>query len=252
MKARQWIEIAAVASAAALCNAAIANDLARTPGGADASVSSAVHEALAERNDMRGSAAALPQDQPTNAAMNRAAELGTSVPGAPLASSAEGVDAGTASSRDDTPYDTANDEGSAPRTSDATSRSGSATLSNEGAASTRATTNGKSAAPANAATSDERSTPQGETDSAASDRGASASGSASGSESFDAWANDYAARHDGHITRQQFLDEMGSRFDRLDSQHQGYLTPYEVEEIVIFAPADTTSGPGETGSANTQ
>ena len=248
MKARQWIEIAAVASAAALCNAAIANDLARTPGGADASVSSAVHEALAERNDMRGSAAALPQDQPTNAAMNRAAELGTSVPGAPLASSAEGVDAGTASSRDDTPYDTANDEGSAPRTSDATSRSGRATLSNEGAASTRATTNGKSAAPANAATSDERSTPQGETDSAASDRGASASGS----ESFDAWANDYAARHDGHITRQQFLDEMGSRFDRLDSRHQGYLTPYEVEEVFIFTPADTTHAAGEAGLANTQ
>ena len=248
MKARQWIEIAAVASAAALCNAAIANDVDRAPGRADASVSSAVHQALAERNDARGSAAALPQDQPTNAAMNRAAELGTSVPGAPLASSAEGVDAGTASSRDDTPYDTANDEGSAPRTSDATSRSGSATLSNEGAASTRATTNGKSAAPANAATSDERSTPQGETDSAASDRGASASGS----ESFDAWANDYAARHDGHITRQEFLDEMGNRFDRMDGRHRGYLTPYELEEIVIFAPADTTSGPGETESANTQ
>ncbi|MGE5104039.1 MAG: hypothetical protein ACM3NZ_04810 [Betaproteobacteria bacterium] len=201
---------------------------------------------------MRGSAAALPQDEPTNAAMNRAAELGTSVPGAPLASNEEGVDAGTASNRDDTPYGTTNDEGSAPRTSDATSPSGSATLSNEGAASTRATTNGESAAPPNAATSDERSTPQATTDSAANDRGASASGTASGSANFDAWANDYAARHDGHITRQQFLDEIGSRFDRLDSQHQGHLTPYEVEEIFIFAPADTTSGPGETGSANMQ
>jgi hypothetical protein len=142
MRARQWIEIAAVASAAALCNAAVANDLDRTPGGADASVSSAVHEALAERNDMRGSAAALPQDEPTNAAMNRAAELGTSVPGAPLASNEEGVDAGTASSRNDTPSGTTNDEGTAPRTSDATALSGSATLPDEGAASTPATTNG--------------------------------------------------------------------------------------------------------------
>ncbi len=219
MKARQWIELAAVASATALCNAAIANDVDRAPGRADASVSSAVHQALAERNDARGSAA-LPQDESTNAAMNRAAELGTSVPGAPLASNEDGVDAGTAANRDDTPHATTNDE---------------------------------SAAPANAATNDEPSTPEAATGSTTKDRsGAGASGTASGSESFDAWTNDYAARHDGHITRQEFLDEMGNRFDRLDSRHQGYLTPYEVEEVFIFTPADTTNAAGETGSANTQ
>ena len=284
MKARQWIEIAAVASATALCSAAIANDLDRTPGGDDASVSSAVHQALAERNDTRGSAAALPQDAATNAAMNRAAELGTSVPGAPIASNEEGVDARTASNRDDT-HATTNDEGTAPRGSSATSLSGSATLSDEGAASTgatndegpastRAPTNDESAAPADAATSDEpatRATTSDEraasanaatsdepstgatTESTMNDRsGTSVSGTASGSSSFDAWANDYAARHDGHITRQQFLDEMGSRFDRLDSRHQGYLTPYEVEEVFIFTPADTTHAAGEAGLANTQ
>ena len=275
MKARQWIEIAAVASATALCNAAIANDLDRTPGGDDASVSSAVHQALAERNDTRGSAAALPQDAATNAAMNRAAELGTSVPGAPIASNEEGVDA----RRDDT-HATTNDEGTAPRGSSATSLSGSATLSDEGAASTgatndegpastRAPTNDESAASADAATSDEPSTRATTSDERAASANAATSdepsteattestmndrsGTASGSSSFDAWANDYAARHDGHITRQEFLDEMGSRFDRLDSRHQGSLTPYEVEEVFIFTPADTTHAAGEAGLANTQ
>jgi hypothetical protein len=182
--------------------------------------------------------------------MNRAAELGTSVPGAPLASNEEGIDAGAAANRDATPSATTNDEGTASTgamTNDESAAPANAATSDE--PSSRATTNDESAAPADAATSDESSTPEAAADGTTKDRSGAG---ASGSESFGAWANDYAARHDGHITRQEFLDEMGNRFDRMDGQHQGYLTPYEVEEIFIFTPADTTNGAGETGSANMQ
>ena len=64
------------------------------------------------------------------------------------------------------------------------------------------------------------------------------------SENFDQWMSDYAAQHNGRITRQQFLDEMGNRWDVIDAQNQGYLTPGEVREIFIYENAS----PPKTGS----
>jgi hypothetical protein len=52
-------------------------------------------------------------------------------------------------------------------------------------------------------------------------------GSAS-SENLDQWASDYAAQHNGRITRQEFLDQIGNRWDVPDTQHCGYLTPQEM------------------------
>ena len=126
MKARQWMEIAALASTIGLTGTAVANDLDRTPAGTDASVASAVNDALAERHDTGGSAAALPQDAPVNAAMNRAAELGTRAPGAPLASDDEGVNAGAPMNGRETSSGMTNDEGTPARANAAGERSNDA------------------------------------------------------------------------------------------------------------------------------
>jgi hypothetical protein len=48
---------------------------------------------------------------------------------------------------------------------------------------------------------------------------------------FDAWMHDYSAKHDGRITRQEYLDQMGDRWDRLDAQHRGYMSPDEARGI---------------------
>lgn len=51
------------------------------------------------------------------------------------------------------------------------------------------------------------------------------------------------------VTRQEFLDEMGRRFDALDTQHQGSLTPYEIDEIlVVTAPENASTSPSGTSS----
>jgi hypothetical protein len=48
---------------------------------------------------------------------------------------------------------------------------------------------------------------------------------------LDTWMQDYAATHEGRITRREFLDQMGNRWDTLDAQHHGYLTPDEARGI---------------------
>jgi len=48
---------------------------------------------------------------------------------------------------------------------------------------------------------------------------------------FDAWMHDYSGKHNGRITRQEYLDQMGERWDRLDAEHRGYLTPEQARGI---------------------
>lgn len=66
------------------------------------------------------------------------------------------------------------------------------------------------------------------------------------SDNFNTWMSDYASQHNGHITRQEFLAQMGDRWDQRDTQHQG-LTPYEVQEIFVFTPGENMA-PARTGS----
>jgi len=47
---------------------------------------------------------------------------------------------------------------------------------------------------------------------------------------LDAWSRDYSTRNHGRITRQAYMDELGRRWDTLDSTHQG-LTPAEVSRL---------------------
>jgi hypothetical protein len=71
------------------------------------------------------------------------------------------------------------------------------------------------------------------------------------SDNFDQWMSDYAAQHGGRITREQFLDEMGNRWDVIDAQRNGSLTPGEVREIFIFENAAPSGGSDvQPGAAN--
>ncbi|HXR55200.1 MAG TPA: hypothetical protein VN858_00285 [Casimicrobiaceae bacterium] len=66
------------------------------------------------------------------------------------------------------------------------------------------------------------------------------------SDNFDARMSDYAAQHNGRISRDEFMSEMGNRWDQLDTRHNG-LTPYEVQEIFVFTPPENAA-PARSGS----
>lgn len=53
---------------------------------------------------------------------------------------------------------------------------------------------------------------------------------------MDTWMNSYATSHNGRITREEFMDQMGQRWDMRDAQRRGYLTPDEARGI--YAPDD--------------
>ena len=69
------------------------------------------------------------------------------------------------------------------------------------------------------------------------------------SDNFNSWMSDYASQHDGRISRDEFMSQMQRRWDERDTQQRG-LTPYEVEEIFVFTPAD--KGTASEGNRDVQ
>ena len=73
-------------------------------------------------------------------------------------------------------------------------------------------------------------------------------------ESFDYWMNERAGQHEGRISRQEFLDQMGSRWDQNDQGRTGYMTPDQARGIYTYGdtPARTGSDvkPGYMGPGN--
>lgn len=63
---------------------------------------------------------------------------------------------------------------------------------------------------------------------------------------MDTWMNSYAASHNGRITREEFMDQMGNRWDMRDAQRRGYLTPDEARGI--YGPDDQSARPARSGS----
>ena len=215
MRARQWMQIAAVASAIGLGGTAVANDLGRTSSDVG--------------ND--NAAAQLDTTPSTMSNENAAAQLDTTP-------SATGGNA--AAQLDSTPSTTG-----APVSGTTTGRAATygttqgSTMTSPQSGELRSGTSGAVTGAGSAATSI-----------GGGDRLATTN-----SENFDQWMSDYAAQHNGRITRQQFMDEMGNRWDVVDAQRNGYLTPGEVREIFIYehaAPAQTGSDvqSGDMGPAN--
>ncbi|MEO8536771.1 MAG: hypothetical protein ABI533_04540 [Betaproteobacteria bacterium] len=65
-------------------------------------------------------------------------------------------------------------------------------------------------------------------------------------DSFDAWMDQRAGTNNGRITRQEFLDQMGNRWDQNDREHHGYMTPDQARNIYSY---DNGGMPARTGSA---
>ncbi len=63
---------------------------------------------------------------------------------------------------------------------------------------------------------------------------------------MDTWMNDYATKHNGRITREEFMDQMGNRWDMRDAQRHGYMTPDEARGI--YESDDQAARPARTGS----
>ena len=59
------------------------------------------------------------------------------------------------------------------------------------------------------------------------------------------WANDYATRNHGRISRRAYMDEMGRRWDEVDSNGQG-LTPADVSRLT--GRVDSSAPPPLSGS----
>ena len=56
-------------------------------------------------------------------------------------------------------------------------------------------------------------------------------------QNFDDWMNSYATSHNGRITREEFMDQMGRCWDTLDAQRSGYMTPDQARRV--YMPAET-------------
>jgi hypothetical protein len=214
MRARQWMQIAAVASAASLTGAAIANDMDRaSTSRPDTATTISGNPAQLDNDATNPATSVLPDNTVT------APEVGTPQ---------------------------SNDNGATMNDNAGTSNlNGDASTIDNGAPST---TQGSTMV---SPKSDTAAAPSGGArygsgSSATSIGGTDRLGSTN-SENFDQWASDYAAQHNGRITRQEFLDQMGNRWDVLDNQHRGYLTPQEMQELLIATPGDTAAPP-RTGS----
>lgn len=239
MKSRHWMQIAAVASAIGLTGGAVANDMNRTQATSDTSAATAYG---GDRDRSMNSEMAPPANDnavTSDQTANPAADLNTNADvngGAGLNARSAGNPSGTASS---------------PSTSDV---SGNASTLNDNSTSdvngqvTQGSTQGSTMTSPKPNTSTDANAPSG---SAGSGSNATSIGGQdrlgnTNSENFNTWMSDYASQHNGRISRDEFLAQMGDRWDQLDAQHNG-LTPYEVQEIFVFTPPESAAPP-RTGS----
>ena len=77
-------------------------------------------------------------------------------------------------------------------------------------------------------------------------------------QSFDRWAADYSAKHEGRISRQAYMDEMSRRWNMMDHDQRG-LTPSQVSEMTGHVDSNaqapltgTGAQPGNMGPGNSK
>ena len=52
-------------------------------------------------------------------------------------------------------------------------------------------------------------------------------------QNFDGWMNRYATAHNGKITREEFMGQMGHRWDMMDPERRGYMSPEQARGIYM-------------------
>jgi hypothetical protein len=246
MRARHWMQIAAVASAVGLTGTAIANDMDRTPTSSDdTSATVTGNPAQLDNDATTPSTSALPGNAVT------VPDYGTTPPNGN--GSTMNDDSGTtppngngSTMNDNSGTTQPNDNGSTMNDSSGTSglNDNPSTIENGAAGTTQGST---MVSPKSDTTTGPAGGARDGSGSSATSIGGSDRLGSTNSENFDQWASDYAAHHNGRITRQEFIDQMGNRWDVLDSQHRGYLTPQEMQEFFIATPGETAA-PSRTGS----
>jgi hypothetical protein len=246
MKPRQWMQIAAVASAMGLTGAAIANDMDRSPGTDNSSAATTID------NDATSAQGANPAaDLNSNADVNGGAGLrGNASSNASSSTDTNGTAAAELNRGGDL-------NGSADVSGNAALQNGNATSSDNATSDLngqvdRGTTQGSTMTSPRSNASTDANAPSGGarygSGSSATSIGGSDRLGSTNSDNFNTWMSDYASQHNGRITREEFLAQMGNRWDRLDAQHQGYLTPDQVEEILVITPEAASASPPRTGS----
>jgi hypothetical protein len=255
MKPRQWMQIAAVASAMGLTGGAIANDMNRTPGTDNSAAATAID------NDATSAQGANPAaDLNSNADVNGGAGLRDNASG-----NADNASGNASSSTDQNGMaapgmnrggdlngnadvngnaSTLNDNDSATQNDNSTSDLSGQVNRGTTQGSTMTSPRSNASTDANAPTDGAR---YGSGSSATSIGGSDRLGSTN-SDNFNTWMSDYASQHNGRITREEFLAQMGNRWDQLDAQHQGYLTPDQVEGMLVITPQDNGSAPASARS----
>jgi len=219
MKTRQWMQIAAVASAIGLTGTAIANDTDRTPS-TDTSAATMDNGAAIHAN--------TPGD---NGSLNNATTGGNE-------------SYGTSDLNGNASSSTTSDLNGNAATPNGDSTSGTTGQVERGA------TQGSTMTSPQSTTSSDANAPSGGALYGSGSSATSVSGQDrlgnTDSDNFDARMSDYAAQHNGRISRDEFMSEMGNRWDQLDTRHNG-LTPYEVQEIFVFTPP-VNAAPARSGS----
>lgn len=257
MRPRQWMQVAAMASAIGLAGTAIANDMDRTPGTDDTSASTLDNASAAQMNqpnaaptyDNGTSSSAATGSNDDNSAADLSGNASATTP--PDINAAPELNRGADLSR--SPDVNANPPAASEDATSAADLNGQADRGTT-QGSTMASPKANASSDANAATAGAR---YGSGSSATSIGGSDRLGRTN-SDNFNTWMSDYASQHNGHITRQDFLAEMGNRWDQADAQHQGYLTPDEVQQLLIVTPeqgsapaaAGSDAAAGATGSGN--
>jgi hypothetical protein len=251
MKPRQWMQIAAVASAMGLTGGAIANDMDRTPGTYNSPAATAIDNGATSAQGANPAA-----DLNSDADVNGGAGLRDNASGNASSSTdsngiaAPGMNRGgdlNGSADVNGKASTLNDNDTATQNDNSTSDLGGQVNRGTTQGSTMTSPRSNASTDANAPTGGAR---YGSGSSATSIGGSDRLGSTN-SENFNTWMSDYASQHNGRITREEFLAQMGNRWDQLDAQHQGYLTPDQVEEMLVITPPGSALSPDSVSPPRT-
>ena len=71
-----------------------------------------------------------------------------------------------------------------------------------------------------------------------------------GSGSFSGWLSDYQTKHEGRVSRQAYMDEVGRRWDMADKDKKGLTSDQINQAYGMGGPAGTSTAPGNMGPNN--
>ena len=71
-----------------------------------------------------------------------------------------------------------------------------------------------------------------------------------GSGSFSGWLSDYQTKHEGRVSRQAYMDEVGRRWDMADKDRKGLTADQINHTYGMGGPGMANAAPGNMGPNN--